>query len=125
MYGSSTVPPYVYTSERSAARLAAGRLAAAALLPRRRRAARHEDGDHRVVHGTLLVVRDEERERRRDAGDAGAQHELRALHVDGGQAKATRSSSFFLDFLAVEMHCDAMASAQQQAGTRRYGALRH
>ena len=63
------------------------------------------------MHGALLVERDEERERCRDDGGAGAQHELRALHVDGGLTKATKSSSFFSDFLTVEIHCDAMASA--------------
>ena len=65
-----------------------------------------------VVLGALLVERDEERERRRDDGGAGAQHELRALHVDGvALTKATKSSSFFSDSLTVEIHCDAMASA--------------
>ena len=38
--------------------------------------------------------------------------------------KATKSSSFFSDFLAVDIQRDG-ERAQQQAGTRRYGALRH
>ena len=37
--------------------------------------------------------------------------------------KATRSSSFFSDFLAVEIHCDAMASALSSKQARDATAL--
>ena len=81
---------------------------------------------HRVVHGALLVERKEERERRRDDGGAGAQHELRALHVDGGLDEGDEVVELNLGLLdrRDSLRRDG-ERAQQQAGTRRYGALRH
>ena len=82
---------------------------------------RRHHGDRRVVDGALLVERDEARERRRDDDGAGAQHELRALHVDGGLDEGDEVVELLLGLLGRR---DALRRDGERSAASRHATLR-